>query len=222
MFMIDRQGIYFALSNAAIIVLSIILLGGVASLIRTFSIRTYTVVFGPRMAQFIDTKLTFIGVIHHELSHFILAILTGAKVKQLRLINPKDGTLGSVDIVPRGPLVIRLLQQSLSGLAPVFCGAITLYIIYYYGIYGTKTVNYMTILLVIIAMCISYHMSMSKQDMKIAAGGLWLLYLLIVLISFFIKIDYLIYRSYLITILGIMGINLFMALVVKLISLIKN
>lgn len=219
---IDNMDIYFAFSNAAIIVISVMLIGGLASLIRTFSIRTYTRAIGGRFARFIDNRLTFIGVIHHELSHALLAFITGAKITSCKLFQVKNGTLGHVDIVPRGPLIVRLLQQALCGIAPVLCGGITLYIIYYYGIYLRQTYDYITIILLILAMSISYHMSMSKQDFKIARGGLILVYLILVITSFFIKIDYELYMSYIITVLAILGINLLISCIFKLVSIIRN
>lgn len=219
---IDKMEIYFALSNAAIVMISIMLVGGLASLIRTFSIRTYTRVLGGGLAKFIDNRLTFIGVIHHELSHALLAFITGAKITSCKLFKIKDGTLGHVDIVPRGPWIVRLIQQALCGVAPVLCGGITLYLMYYYGLYIRQTYDYITVILLMLAMSISYHMSMSKQDFKIARGGLIIVYILLTILSFVIKPDYQVYMGYIITILGIMGINLLIALLFRTISFIRK
>lgn len=63
-----------------------------------------------------DTRLTYIGVIHHELSHAFLAILTGAKVLKISLAKKgtvHNGQLGSVTFAPRGPKVIRNIQCTL-------------------------------------------------------------------------------------------------------------
>ena len=48
--------------------------------------------------------LTFIGIAHHELSHAVVALLTGAKVNSIVLfrLKAKNGNLGEVKITPRG------------------------------------------------------------------------------------------------------------------------
>lgn len=219
---INIQELYFALSNAAIIVISLMLVGGLASMIRTFSIRTYTRAFSGRFAKFVDNRLTFIGVIHHELSHALLAFLTGAKIKSCKLFKMENNTLGHVDIVPRGPFIIRLLQQAMCGIAPVLCGGITLYVIYYFGFYKRGTFDYVSIILILLAMCISYHMSMSKQDFKVARAGLLVAYIILVGLSFVINIDYRIYLDYIIKVIAILGINMLIALLARLIALIRN
>lgn len=214
----DKTQIYLALSNAAILLITVLLLGGIASLIRVISIRRYARSLNGGLARFIDNRLTFIGVIHHELSHALLALITGAKIKSCKIFKIENDTLGSVNIIPRGPFLVRLFQQAMTGIAPVVCGSMTLYVIYYYGLYLRPNIDWITVLLGLLAMSISYHMSMSKQDVKVARGGLTIVYLLLVVISFFIKIDYVVYRNYLVIILGIMLINLIVTLFISAIA----
>ena len=45
--------------------------------------------FGTKAADVYDGDLTFLGVIHHELSHAILALLTGAEITGMRLYIPR-------------------------------------------------------------------------------------------------------------------------------------
>ena len=41
--------------------------------------------FGTKTARFYDTRVTAIGVIHHELSHLLVAIFTGAQIDGVKL-----------------------------------------------------------------------------------------------------------------------------------------
>lgn len=111
-----------ALIKTCILILSITFIGILASLNRSFSVKSYALVFGPKIAQFIDSRLTFIGVIHHELSHILLALLSGAKIADFELFKPNGRTLGEVKIIPRGPIFLKAIQKSLSGMAPIICG----------------------------------------------------------------------------------------------------
>lgn len=211
---------YLLFSNATIIFLSILLIAGVSSLIREWIVKTYSIALSPRMALFIDNRLTFIGVIHHELSHLILALIFGAKVKKFKLFEVKNGTLGHVDIIPRGNIFIRSLQLAMCGMAPVICGCISLYLLYY-DIYNTgidELLNIKTLIEIILMIQISYHMSMSKPDFKAALKGLWLVYIILVIALYFIPIDLVVYKGYIITILAILVINIIITLVIKLVS----
>lgn len=72
-----------ASADTLVIILSLVIMAGIASWIRSFAVRSYVLGIGPKFAQFIDSKLTFIGVIHHELSHMLLAVITGGKSEKL-------------------------------------------------------------------------------------------------------------------------------------------
>lgn len=206
---------YMIFSNATIIFLSILLIGGISSLIREWIAKTYARSISYGMATFIDNRLTFIGVVHHELSHLILAILSGAKVKHFKLFQVKDGTLGHVDIIPRGNIFVRSLQLALCGIAPVLCGCVSLYLLYY-NLINREYHDIWTIVGIILMMQISYHMSMSKQDFKAALKGLWLIYIILVVVTYFVKIDLVVYRGFIITILAILAINVIITLIIKL------
>lgn len=209
-----------ALIKTCIVVFSIVLIGIISSLVRNFSVRSYTIAFGPKTAQFIDSRLTFIGVIHHELSHILLALLTGAMVTNFELFKPNGRTLGEVRIVPRGPIVLRAIQKSLSGMAPILCGTISLYILYVImniqtsdGYIGWKLVVYM-----LLALVINYHMSMSKQDVKISLGGIPLLFIIIYTIFLIFDLGLNMYIGYIKIVFCIQLINLIIPLLFRVLS----
>ena len=51
---------------------------------------------GDSFTYFIFNRLTFIGVFHHELSHALLATVTGAKVTKIVFFHPDGDRLGYV------------------------------------------------------------------------------------------------------------------------------
>ena len=76
--------------------------------------------FGNEFTYFIFNRLTFIGVFHHELSHALLATLTGAKVTKIVFFHPDGDRLGYVQYVTRGNVIMAAIQQTMASIAPVF------------------------------------------------------------------------------------------------------
>ena len=212
-----------AVIDALVIILSLVIMAGIASWIRSFAVRSYVLGIGPKFSGFIDSKITFIGVIHHELSHMLLAIITGAKVKNFSLFRLSGSNLGEVNIAQRGPFIIRKIQQSLTAVAPVICGAVSIYLLYVFQLntleFGLNTGN---IISIIIAMHIGYHMTLSKQDVKVAFGGIIVTTLILFIVCYFTDFSIQYYYRYLRTILGVILLNLLIALPFRLIAVFKR
>ncbi|MCR5625758.1 MAG: hypothetical protein K6F99_00425 [Lachnospiraceae bacterium] len=137
-------------SNAITTVISMFL-GGVIG----FAVRNY---------------VTYVGVVHHEFAHALLAFITGAKIKKITLI-PKGATLGSVEFAPRGYKVFQSLQLTLSSIAPVICGTISLFIMWKYILpHCSAPWHYIIFFYVFIS--ILFHADLSLQDISNALKGL--------------------------------------------------
>lgn len=146
-------------------------------LIRFLSIKAIAWGIRPSAARVYDTKITFIGVIHHELSHLLLAILTGAKVEDVQLFSvfQKDKLLGYVSYRPRGPALLRGIQKILISIAPTVLGTITSFA----GIYwlvsrwiasGTAMfLDWRVWVLAIVISHVVYHSCPSKEDIRAMA-----------------------------------------------------
>lgn len=84
--------------------------------------------FGAEFAERYDTRWTAIGVIHHELSHLLVALFTGARIDKFRLYRFKreegDKALGYVNYTPRGLFLLPLLQKTAIGIAPALFGSL--------------------------------------------------------------------------------------------------
>ena len=130
-----------------------------------------------KLFLFIANTLTFPGVCYHELSHALFAFITGAKIKKIVLYHKQKDTLGSVEMIPRGPLPLKWLQLSFSACAPVITGLIGETIILYSFKIGTLPV-WAYILLGFLFFCILLHMDMSGADIKGYLKGIPFFFLL--------------------------------------------
>ena len=207
--------------DALVIVASLIFIGTYASFVRSFMVRACTWMFGPRVANFIDSRLTFIGVIHHELAHAFMAFITGAKITKMDLFKVKGNTLGSVNIAPRGPFALRMIQLALSGTAPVTIGTFTLYLIYFAKFHGITEFDWGHLVALVFILCISYHMSLSKQDIKVAWVGLIVVYLLLVIMFTFVQLPIKPYINYIKLVTSIITLNLVIAGIIRLFSIFR-
>ena len=98
--MLERL-IHAAISTAIIIV-AVPLVGMLIEFITMEITRGLAKHMGVSTALFIMNGLTFVGTIHHELSHALYALITGAKVTNVEVFKPKDDRLGCVEFIPRG------------------------------------------------------------------------------------------------------------------------
>lgn len=113
---------------------------------------------------------TFLGVFHHELSHALFALLTGAEINSITLfrISHKDGKLGEVKFTPRGLGITQAVQVVLTSIAPMITGVLSLWGLIGYAIpwAGREHGIWASILLSYLAFSIFMHMSLSGQDIK--------------------------------------------------------
>ena len=164
-----KIGLLESLINSIIIIVAIVLIGLIMMLIQRLIIKIFASFSSPEFANLFINRLTFIGVVHHELSHALFAILTGAKITSIHLFKPKDDTLGSVGYCTRGPFLLRGLQAIFASIAPVICGSISCFLIFKYLLFVTI---WKTIIFGFVFICIFIHMDLSPQDIKSAITGL--------------------------------------------------
>lgn len=128
---------------------------------------------GVKSALFIMNKLTFIGVVHHELSHALFAFISGAKIREINLFKPQGNSLGSVQIVPRGNKILKSIQLTLTAIAPVITGIISMCTIaYFVSINIEIMLVWQIILIAYLFISIFFHSTMSTADLKCAIKGL--------------------------------------------------
>jgi len=128
-------------------------------------------VFGDGAALFVVNRLTFIGVMHHELSHALLAFVSGAKVHEISLFKPSGTELGHVKISYRGNVLLKALQSCLAAYAPVICGTMTSLVLI--QILQKQDLQlWARILLLFLLISIILHEDLSKRDIMNGLKGL--------------------------------------------------
>lgn len=124
-----------------------------------------------KLYLFFANRLTFPGVVWHELSHALFAFLTGAKVEEISLYHQEGNHLGYVKFRPRGIWPAQCVQLSLSACAPVIMGALGLSAIHIalttltLPVWGIVIAGYLFISIMI-------HMDMSPEDLKSYIKGI--------------------------------------------------
>lgn len=163
---------------ALVITLAIPLVGGIITLIRNILVKISVNFLGQKKTYFLFNRLTFVGVIHHELSHALWATLTGAKVKKIVFFKPRGDMLGYVEFKPRGNFVLQAIQQTITAIAPVFCGLFTIGGLWYLS----NTYSLSLLVSILVDYCIFsifIHMTMSAQDVRVMWRGMPIVYLVV-------------------------------------------
>lgn len=163
----------------------LVAIGELVSLISETFMKMMTVPFGRKGAFYICNYLTYIGTVHHELSHAIMATITGAKVTRIVLV-PREKKLGSVEFKTSTNFILKSIQLVITSIAPVACGMVSLYIMITL-IYGYCNEIWQVILFWYVFISIMIHMTLSKQDVSNIFRGLavcmGLLYLILIVVQ---------------------------------------
>lgn len=170
--------------NTLSILLAVFLIGLFIELLQKCINILFCKLFGRKFTYIFFNKITFLGVMHHELSHALFVILTGAKLEEVHLfkVDEADNSLGSVTYSARGPLILRCFQYILIAIAPVICGSLSIFCILYFIHFD---VWWKFIIFGFILFCIFIHMNSSTQDIKIALKGVPIVLFLMFTIFYF-------------------------------------
>lgn len=145
----------------------------------------------PKLVNLVVNLATFPGVVHHELSHAVLACASGARVTQIKLIEFGTGHLGHVNYRTRGNPIQASVQHCLTAMGPMLMGPVTitaLWMFYYRTpLYGNAEIRavaaYITISILI-------HMRLSKSDLKNIWRGLPLCIIAATAIIWLLRLDF--------------------------------
>ena len=148
------------------LVFTVVTIGRVVDLFEFGQMKLLSRLFNVKVASFICDRLTFPGVVIHELSHALFIWAAGGKIVRIRLLSlGLDGRLGYVDFRPRGSKLQRSCQLAFGSCAPVLIGLL-LEIIFSYLIFRLTLPLWANIFIVYLAISVFNHMSMSSADMK--------------------------------------------------------
>lgn len=146
--------------------LCILIMGKVIECVIRYLMKLSYRFIGKSLTNLIFNYITFIGVIHHEVSHILFAVVTGAKVRNVKLFKvvSQTNSLGSVSIITKGPRILRDLQSGLVAIAPMITGIISIYIGLRSLTGKTSLVEEISILYIVLSIFI--HMMLSDADIK--------------------------------------------------------
>lgn len=177
-----------ALINTAIIIAGMLLSGlAIDAIVNSIAITLYKYC-GRFITMLVMNYLTFVGVIHHELSHALFAFFTGADIVKVDLFKVTNNTLGQVMYRTRGNMFMRSIQDTLSAIAPMVTGVFSEYMLY-----NLLTTHQLTgggkLIILYVMVSILCHMSLSVQDIKMMLRGLPIFALLVFLFMYITKFN---------------------------------
>ena len=144
--------------------IAFLVIGKLIEFLSEIMISLLAVPLGPAAAFYLGNYLTFIGTVHHEFSHALLAVLTGARVTRISLI-PRGTQLGCVEFKTSLHPVLRAIQLVLVSAAPVICGTASLVLMHSYLLDYCRQ-GWQAIVYWYVFISIFVHMSLSGQDIS--------------------------------------------------------
>ena len=149
-----------------LLVFVVVLIGRLIDCFEIGQMRLLSRWVGMKFASFMCNRLTFPGIVIHELSHALFIWAAGGKIEKIRLFAfGGDGRLGYVEFRPKGSKLQRSCQMSFGSCAPVLTG-IPLQMLFMYLIFNVVMPLWAYILLWYMSISVLFHMSMSAEDMK--------------------------------------------------------
>lgn len=166
--------------SLAIYILIVVLLANGVRWLLKFALGKIS---GGKILEMIEVWATYPGVVYHELSHALFALLSGAKVSEIHLFPEsktkmvqgkatKTRTLGYVKYCPQGSVRKRAFQSAVSAIAPSVMGTVgILLLIYFAGSHFSEIPVWGWILWFYAVICVGLHSAMSKTDIENFAKG---------------------------------------------------
>lgn len=173
---------------------------------------------GQTIQCLVVNRLTILGTLQHELGHAIFAVIFGARLTKFQILPDKrQGTLGQVQYITRGPRWLQNMQQTIASLGPIILGQIVLTALPYikdsvierYKISGF-TGQAINLLFLYIMCCIVIHTQLQKQDIRIMMKGLIQTSIIFICFIFIINLKYEIIETLISQIVDAWTINIVM------------
>ena len=174
----------FSIVVAVLLPFLVIVVGYILTLVAEASGVVLGIILDPMVSYAVINYAFFPGVMLHELSHALLAVLTGAKVTEVALFKKVDDSLGHVNFYNRGNKLLVALQNIFISSAPMFCGAGIVYGCFkLISIIPKGTLIWLKIILGYIGISMFFHMTMSTADIKVYIKGVPLFIVIIFIIT---------------------------------------
>ncbi len=180
-----ENSLSIALIDSLLFPTAIIAVGIVTYIASVIAVSALSIFTGPKIASLVANYATFPGVIIHELSHALGAVLTGAEVENINFNPQEEDKLGQVSFYTRGNILLRSLQASIVSMAPTVVG-ITLIFFMSKLYFNNDVLNFLNRYLMV---SIFFHLNMSFEDIKLFLKGMIVIIPLTFIIFYFTKIN---------------------------------
>ena len=162
----------YSLALAVVVPFLIIVVGYALNLLQMGLAELLALFLDPWWVEVIINYLFFPGVMLHELSHAFMALITGAKVSEVKLFKKQGKSLGHVSFSPRGSKIMISIQEVFISSAPMFFGAMIVFASFKLMLLIPWSAWLLKVLAGYVGASMFFHMTMSSQDVKVFVKGI--------------------------------------------------
>ena len=169
----------YSLALAVVVPFLIIVVGYALNLLQMGLAELLALFLDPWWVEVIINYLFFPGVMLHELSHAFMALITGAKVSEVKLFKKQGKSLGHVSFSPRGSKIMISIQEVFISSAPMFFGAMIVFASFKLMLLIPWSAWLLKVLAGYVGASMFFHMTMSSQDVKVFVKGIPIIMILV-------------------------------------------
>ncbi len=169
----------YSLVLAFVVPFLIILVGYAINLLQYGLAELLALFMDPWWVEVFVNYLFFPGVMLHELSHALMALLTGAKLTEVKLFKKEGKSLGHISFTPRGSRIMISIQEVFIASAPMFFGAMIAFASFKLMLFIPWSAWLLKIFAGYVGVSMFFHMTMSTQDVKVFVKGVPIIMVLV-------------------------------------------
>ncbi|MCR5624622.1 MAG: hypothetical protein K6G11_05195 [Lachnospiraceae bacterium] len=185
---IYSRPVLMAILIALLLPFAIMILGFILNYIGEALAMVFSLFIDPWLVYATINYLFFPGVMLHELSHAAFAVITGAKVTEVALFKREGKSLGHVNFQNRGNTIMRTLQYIFVSSAPMFGGALVIFLCKLGIDHIPSNMLWLKIFLGYIGVAMFFHMTMSPQDIKVYVKGIPLFICIVFVVTLVLRL----------------------------------
>ena len=169
----------YSLALAVAVPVLIIVVGYALNLLQIGIAELLALFLDPWWVEMIVNTVFFPGVMLHELSHALMALITGAKLTEVKLFKKEGRSLGHIAFRPRGTKIMISIQEVFISSAPMYFGAMIVFASFKLMLLISWSAWLLKIFMGYIMASMFFHMTMSRQDIKVFVKGVPIVMLLV-------------------------------------------
>ncbi|MBR0132782.1 MAG: M50 family metallopeptidase [Lachnospiraceae bacterium] len=169
----------YSLALAVLVPVLVIVVGYAINLLQLGLAELLALFLDPWWVEIIVNYLFFPGVMLHELSHAFMALITGARLTEVKLFKKEGKSLGHIAFNPRGSKIMISIQEVFISSAPMYFGAMIVFAAFKLVLLIPWSAWLLKIFAGYIGVSMFFHMTMSTQDVKVFVKGIPIIMILV-------------------------------------------